>query len=171
MARRFIAAAVLGGALLLAAPPSYADPVPAPQDCSDPANPCPVGNTFPDATDNGPSPGAMFGIFALVAIVIGGGTFLWRISTARRIAEQAGLDPDTAVTTTILSQDGLAATYLAANLRQRDPEPAPALAPLPRPLSTRSAEYRLGELKHLHDEGLITEDEYDRRRTAILDTL
>ena len=77
----------------------------------------------------------------------------------------------------MLNPDGLAATYLAASLRRPaagvdgvdgvDDQPAVH----PPPLSTRSSETRLSELKNLHDQGLITDDEYSRRRTAIVDSL
>lgn len=120
--------------------------------------------------DNGP-PG-IFVLFFVLVIVFGVGGFLWRLSTARRIAEQAGLDPDTAVTTTLLSQDGLAATYLAANLRPREPEPAYLpMGHLDPPSSRRTTESRLTELKALHDQGLITDDDYDRRRAEILNAV
>lgn len=163
---------------------AYAEATPPPPaECSDPGFTCnydgsqwnvdaPPSSVDPltDPTDNGPSPGGMFALFAIVVVVIGGGTFWWRVSTARRIAEQAGMDPDTAVSTAMLSNDGLAATYLAANLRQRAADDdAPVVHPPP--LSTNSTERRLTELKRLHDQALITDDEYARRRTAIVDSL
>lgn len=174
----------MAAALLLAGSPAYAEPTPPPPaECSDPGFICNYDGTqwnvdAPDSTRgpidpfpsaDGPSPGGMFALFAIFAVVIGGGTLWWRLSTARRIAEQAGLDPDTAVTTTLLSEDGLAATYLAANLR---PQPQPAyerpVGHLEPPSSRHTAESRLTELKALHDQGLITDQDYDRRRTEIL---
>jgi hypothetical protein len=56
-------------------------------------------------------------------------------------------------------------------------ESAPAVAPTPVPRAPAAAsvanagaskEAKLRELKHLHDEGLVTEDVYRERQTAIL---
>lgn len=138
------------GALLLVSVPAYADDFPT----SDPG-----GSSFP----------GVFVIFFILAIVGGIVTFSWRISTARRIARDAGLDPDAAATATMLSRDGLAATYLAASLR---PQPTDDYVPsghLDPPSSRqRTTESRLEELKHLHEQGLITDGDYDRRRAEIL---
>jgi hypothetical protein len=136
--RRFVAGLSVAGALLLGgAAPAYAEATPAPPtECSVPGYTCTYegGNWNVDAPsgsidtqygspDNGPSVGGMFALFVILALVIGGISFAWRVSAARRIAEQAGMNPDDAVTTTLLTHDGLAATYLAANLRPREPEP------------------------------------------------
>lgn len=154
MKRSLVAAASVAAVLVLAGVPAYA------------------ATTYPADTADESNPFGIFLLFALIAAVIGFGTFLWRVNTARRIAEQAGLDPDTAVTTTLLSQDGLAATYLAANLR---PQPEPAherpIGHLDPPSTRRTVESRLAELKQLHDQALITDDDYDRRRTEILNAV
>ena len=80
------------------------------------------------------------------------------------------MDEDAAVAATLFGTGGLTATYLAANLR---PQPGLAGSTAVQHVEPprRSAEDRLGELKRLHDEGLITDAEYDRRRTAILDSV
>jgi hypothetical protein len=165
-----LTAALVVGVMFLAAP-TYGDPIAPPQQCGDVANPCPADPNFDPTADSGPSPGAMFGLFAVLALVVGGVGLYWRVSAARRIAEQAGLDPDTAVSTALLNHDGLAATYLAANLGRAnlrsDEEPAVRSAPL----STNPTERRLTELKRLRDQDLISEDEYADRRKAILDTV
>ena len=66
---------------------------------------------------NGPGiPGAFGGLFVLF-IVIGIATTVWRVSAARSMARRAGMDPDDATAATLLTQNGLDATYIAANLR------------------------------------------------------
>ena len=47
------------------------------------------------------------------------------------------------------------------------PAPAPSAMPAPAP-AAGSKEARLRELKHFHDEGLVTEDVYRERQKAIL---
>jgi hypothetical protein len=76
------------------------------------------------------------------------------------------MDPDRATAMTLLSDDGLDATYLAANLRSPG---APAAPPPVDP--GRSAEDRLRQLQQLRDGGLVSAEEYDERRRAILDSL
>ncbi len=111
-------------------------------------------------------PSEFVGLFVL--FVIGGiGLTIWRVALARDMARQAGMDPDQATAVTLLSDDGLDATYLASSLRTKpagDPSPTP-------PTPTRTAHDRLRELEHLRDQGLITAGEYDARREAILDSL
>ena len=70
-----------------------------------------------------------------------------------------------ATTMTLLTDDGLEATYLASHLRgQAAPPPvAPSLA--------SSVADRLRQLTELRDRGLITPEEYDARRTAIIDSV
>jgi hypothetical protein len=114
-------------------------------------------------------PGWFVALFVLV-LVIGVGTTIWKVTTAQKLARQSGMDPGLATQMTLLSDDGLDATYLAANLRQ----PAPASPGAPSgepPAPTPSAEARLLELRGLLDRGLITQSEYDERRTAIIDAV
>jgi hypothetical protein len=66
---------------------------------------------------------------------------------------------------TLLSDDGLDATYLAANLRGTQA----ANQATPPPSATTAA--RLEELKSLLDRGLVTQSEYDERRKAIIDSV
>jgi hypothetical protein len=186
--RRFVAGLSVAGALVLGgAAAAYAEATPPPPaECSDPGYTCsytggewnveaPVGSVdtqYGSPDDSGPSVGGMFALFAILGLVFGGIGLAWRVSTARRIAEQAGLDPDTAVSTAILNPDGLAATYVAATLRPRQPEPPyQPMGHLDPPSSRHTVESRLTQLKQLHDEGLITDEEYDHRRAAILDTV
>ncbi|MFZ2015708.1 MAG: hypothetical protein WAV00_17970 [Nocardioides sp.] len=66
----------------------------------------------------------------------------------------------------LLSEDGLDATYLAANLRQPPPPPGPRYPRRHRP----STEARLTDLPGLLDKGVITQQEYDARRQGIIDS-
>ena len=112
----------------------------------------------------GPGIPAGFGVLFVLMLLGGGAITLWKISTARQMAQESGLDPDRATAMALLSDDGLDATYLAASLRS---SPAADDGPVP----TRTAGDRLRELESLRDEGLVTAAEYDARRQAILDAL
>jgi hypothetical protein len=107
------------------------------------------------------------GFVALIVLVgIGGVVFtIWKVSTARRMATEAGLDPGRAGALALLTKDGLDATYIASSLRER-PASAPSSAPPP-----HSAADRLRELEQLRDDGLVTAAEYDARRRAIVESL
>jgi hypothetical protein len=48
------------------------------------------------------------------------------------------------------------------------PAQAPAVAPTPNPQHAATKEARLRELKHLYDEGLVSDDVYKERQRAIL---
>ncbi len=87
---------------------------------------------------------------------------VWRHTLARRMATEAGMDPDRATAMTLLTDDGLEATYLASSLRGQAAAAGAA---------DRSVEERLQDLQRLRDRGLVTAEEYDARRTAILDSL
>ncbi len=126
------------------------------------------GGFYDDGMGGGfPDPGMPPGFAALfVIVVLGGiGTTLWRVSLARQMARDSGMDPDQATAVTLLSDDGLDATYLASNLRN-----APAGEPSA-PSPARSAQERLRELEQLRDEGLITTGEYEARRRAVVESL
>jgi hypothetical protein len=108
-------------------------------------------------------PGWFIALFILM-ILVSVGTFVWRISVARKIAEDAGLDPDTATAVTMLSKDGVDAAYLASTLAPRRQPPHPTQRP-------KSAEERLQELQVLKDKGLVTQDEYEAQRQKILGSI
>jgi len=152
--RRGLAASSLAAAgLLLAAAPSYAD--------TDPgfgADP-----TFDQG--NGGIPGWFVGL-AVLAVVGGIVMTVWKVTTAQKLAKQSGMDPSLATQMTLLSDDGLDATYLASALRQPTPAPSPDSPPPASPPATVAA--RLLELKGLLDQGLVTQQEYDERRAAII---
>jgi hypothetical protein len=122
-----------------------------------------VQHTGTDPTGDG-NPSGFIGLMVVVAAAAIGMT-VWRVSTARRLARDAGLDPADATAITLFGNDGLDATYVASAVRsaqqRRD-------LPIPR---ARSTEDRLRELQRLHAQGLVTDEEYARRRSALVDTI
>jgi Short C-terminal domain len=112
---------------------------------------------------------AGFVAFFVLALVVGAAITLWKVSTARRLAEQSGMDPGVATQMALLTDDGLDATYLAASLRGERPAATAPPAPTEGPPATASA--RLEELKGLRERGLVTQDEYDQRRKAIIESV
>lgn len=119
----------------------------------------------PDPFSFGPVESAtgLFGAFFILAVLVGIGVAVWKVSTARKLAQEAGMDPDVATGMTLLDENGLSATYLASSLRTA---PGPVAA-----ATTSSAADRLGELSRLLEGGLITQAEYDERRKAIIDSV
>jgi hypothetical protein len=131
-----------------------------------------LGTVAPAHADGdfvGPDPGgAIPGWFVgwvVFVVIVGIGVTIWRVTTAQKIAKQSGMDPGLATRMTLMSDDGLDATYLAANLRGSQGTNQPA------PPSTQTAAARLEELKSLLDRGLVTQAEYDERRQAIIDSV
>ena len=117
--------------------------------------------TYPDSG----GPGDGFGALFVLALLIGIGFTIWKVSTARRMARDSGMDVGDATAMTLLTDEGFESTYLASNLRgQMTPAPEPGPEP-------RSSELRLRELESLRTQGLVTEEEYAERRRAILDSL
>ena len=103
-----------------------------------------------------------FAVLFFGALAFSVASMVWRASTARRMAQRSGMDPDEATMMALMTEDGLDATYLASNLRgdtARLPSPKPPVA------------QRLMELQDLKDQGLITDEEYAARRRAILDEI
>lgn len=101
----------------------------------------------------------------VVVIVIAVAVTGYRVSVARSMAQRSGLDPADATRVALLDQDGVSATYLASQLRR---EQQPGMSPLPPTPPARSTADRLRELEGLREQGLVTQAEYDARRTAIL---
>jgi hypothetical protein len=99
----------------------------------------------------------------VLVVMAGIGTTIWRISLARRVARRSGMDENEATAVTLLSDNGLEAAYLAGNIRNGASYDTEA--------SDRTVAFRLQELQELRDRGLITEQEYDAQRKAILDPL
>lgn len=164
--RRVLAMILLGWVLVLAAA--------VPATATDGPGDLPSGNCTGDGTDDDPFlcdpdtnsgsgvPGAFVGIFAIV-VLVGVGTTIYKVGMARDMARKSGMDADQATAMTLLTDDGLEATYLASNLR-------PPVA-ASKPTSDRPVSERLAELKSLLDQGLVTQAEYDERRAAILGSL
>jgi hypothetical protein len=118
------------------------------------------------------SAGSGFGAFgALVAIglVISIAVVIWKVTTAQKLARQSGMDPGLATQMTLLTDNGLDATYLAASLRP--PSASGPSTPAATPGARPAAAARLEDLKHLLERGLVTQVEYDQRRTAIIDSV
>ena len=167
--------------LLFAAAPSYArdglqkcldqaaDHNGEPPTCTQTANGAWVAS-WPDDGGLGGSgsgvPGAFVALFVL-GLIAAVGLTLWKVTTAQKLARQSGMDPGLATRMTLLSDDGLDATYLASSLRQ-SPQPTAGSPPTASP---PSATARLEELKGLLDRGLVTQVEYDERRKAIIDSV
>lgn len=120
--------------------------------------------SWPDDMSGGGGFGGFAFLFILVALV-GIAILVWKVSTARRLATGSGMDPDVATGMTLLTDHGLEATYLAANLRGA----TPATPPTPAEQATTSQ--RLAELKGLLDQGLISQTEHDEKRRAIIDAV
>lgn len=143
----------------------------------------PWNSSFEGGMHGDPGVPGGFGAFFVFALLFGLVTFVWRISLARRVAERSGLDPDEATELAILGEHGLEAGYLAGHLRDRSVDArstdirtsgvgmSGAVTPEARAPEVRTAEMRLRELQALRDAELVTREEYDARRTAILDTL
>lgn len=104
-----------------------------------------------------------FVLVMVLALVVGIAITIWKVTAARRLATQSGMDPDIATGITLLDQDGLSAAYLASSVRATQPPAATAPGPGP-----EAAETRLLELKRLLDAGLITQAEHDEQRRAII---
>jgi hypothetical protein len=109
--------------------------------------------------------GGGFVAFAVFALIVGIAITVWKVSTAQKLAKQSGMDPGLATQMTLLSDDGLDATYLASSLRPQPPPPPASATP------TASTAARLAELKGLLDQGLVTQAEYDERRRAIIGSI
>jgi hypothetical protein len=121
-----------------------------------------IGNDPGFGSDSG-IPGAFVLLFVLMLI---GGVALtiWKVGAAQRMARESGMNESDAAAMTLLSDDGFEATYLAANLRGKTQPASP-----PQPVA--SAAERLRALGELRDQGLITTEEYDARRAAIIDSV
>jgi hypothetical protein len=110
-----------------------------------------------------------WGVFVVVVGIV---LTVWRVSTAQKLAKRSGMDPGLATQMTLLSDDGLDATYLAASLRgQVAPSPTEPATPSAPTEPSRTTAARLEELQGLLDQGLVTRAEYDERRTAIIDSV
>jgi hypothetical protein len=116
----------------------------------------------------GPGPGipGWFIAIAVLMVIVGIGSFIWRISVARKLAEDAGLDPNTATSVAMLSKDGVDAAYLASTLASRSRAQPPHTTQ-----AAKTAEQRLQELHALRDKGLVSNDEYEAQRQKILGSI
>ncbi|RJS44905.1 SHOCT domain-containing protein [Nocardioides cavernaquae] len=115
-----------------------------------------------DPMVGGPGEGipAFFGVFFVLAILAAIAGTIWKVSTARRLAEQSGMDPGDATAMSLLTDNGLEATYVASQVRQGSDRSAGP-----------SAADRLRDLEELRKQGLITASEYAERREVIVKSL
>jgi hypothetical protein len=111
------------------------------------------------------------GVFILVFV----GTFatgIWstyaRTRAARRMAVRAGLDPQDAAATALLTPDGLDTTYLVSATRPGYAGTTASPAVL---TSSKTVEDRLRELDQLKAEGLVSDEEYAAQHKAIVSTV
>lgn len=169
---RTLRAATVGvvcAAALLVAGPVSADVVP----CDgafvpDESSECLMDDSFvDDGFDQEPGIPAGFVVIFIFAAIAGVAITVWKVSTARDLARQAGMDPNVATGMTLLDDNGLSATYLASSLRTPMPERTSAPAPDPSP----TVASRLTELAGLLQSGLITQAEHDERRAEIIDSV
>ncbi|MBO1754088.1 SHOCT domain-containing protein [Allobranchiibius sp. CTAmp26] len=115
--------------------------------------------SYPDASSGSGIAGTFVGVmvavimFGLIAAVF---TVIW----VRRSARDAGLDPDTATAVALIDNSALSAAYVASSVAKAQRSAAPP-----------TASDRLGTLQELLDEGAISPEEYQIRRTAILDSI
>jgi len=113
-----------------------------------------------------------FVAWGVLVVVVGVVVTIWRVSTAQKLAKRSGMDPGLATQMTLLSDDGLDATYLAASLRGQVSPPTEPNAPTTPPTQvSRTIAARLEELTGLLERGLLTQAEYDERRKAIIDSV
>jgi hypothetical protein len=127
-----------------------------------------AGEGFPPPNDPAASgPGDGFAVLFVLMLLLGIGTTVWKVSTARRMARDSGMDEGDATAMTLLTDDGLESTYLASNLRHQQPAPSaePAAA------AKGSTADRLEELQGLHARGLINDEELAAARRKILEGL
>ncbi len=174
--RRVVAAVLIAWAIAVAgvAPATAdADPANPPDSCFEPN----ADGDLPTCTFDGddwnrsyPDEDGMGGfavLFVLAALASVGFT-IYKVSMARDMARKAGMDPGQATAMTLLTDDGLEATYLASNLRpSRDEHDQSTDSES----GERTVTERLAELETLRDQGLVTQGEYDQRRAAILGSL
>jgi hypothetical protein len=124
--------------------------------------------SWPDEGVTSGGAGGMIVLLMVLGVVAAVGLVAWRVTTAQRLAREAGLDPRTATQMALLSDDGLDATYLAASLRRPTPSHAVDASAGTTPPPIRSVAERLTELGSLRDQGVISQEEHDERRRGII---
>ncbi|GCD91864.1 hypothetical protein NLS1_38700 [Nocardioides sp. LS1] len=129
----------------------------------------PDGQWHAEYPDSGMPGGGGFALLFVLAVIGGVAATAWKVSTARRMAPGAGMDEGDATAMTLLTDDGLEATYLASSLRGT-PTTAPVVSAEPAATAPDAAS-RLRQLESLRDQGLVTPEEYADRRARILDAL
>jgi hypothetical protein len=127
-----------------------------------------------DTTAGGGGTGG-FALIAVLVLMAGAVVTVYKVSMARDMARKSGMDAGQATAMTLLTDDGLEATYLASSLRGSSPTGHPPEQDQDTSSGSgsvgRTVSERLAELEQLREQGLVTQAEYDERRTAILSTL
>ena len=108
--------------------------------------------------------GSGFGMLVILVLLGGLAFTVWKVSTARRMARESGMNVGDATAMALLTDNGFESTYLASNLRQPTGTP-------PTTQAKGSTADRLEELQTLHTRGLITDEELAEGRRKILDGL
>jgi Short C-terminal domain len=125
-------------------------------------------NSGPGGSSGGGIPSGFIALFVIVGL-IGIGVTIWRISLTRRMATNAGVNPNDATALAVLGgSTAIDTAILAKTLSHRSNDAASPAAEEPH---GATAEARLKELQHLKDNGVITADEYESRRAAIINAI
>ena len=98
-----------------------------------------------------------------MVVVIGIASTLYRVSVARRIAQNNGLDPRDATAVALLNDNGLSAAYVRGGMQQGQRPPAD-----PPRYPAAAARRPRGAARHA---GKITDAEYAAARQRIIDSL
>jgi hypothetical protein len=113
-------------------------------------------------------PSGFIALFVIVAL-IGIGVTIWRISLTRRMAQSAGVNPSDATALAVLGgPNAIDTAVLAKTLSHHSADTAPPATGKPH---GATVEARLTQLRQLKDDGVISADEYESRRAAIISTI
>lgn len=121
------------------------------------------GDGFDSDPDGGSDLAGGFMALFVIVLMVAIGLTVYKVVMARDMARRSGMSEGEATALTLLDDNGLAATYLASNLRPAGRPTAASEDDAP------DSATRLRELQHLLAQGLISQAEHDERRSAIID--